>query len=266
MHLPPSSHSEPVVFTLSDDDAGQAVWERGLSELRSRRLPPPEADGDVVAPSSAVEPPSAAVLPPTAAPPSAPREPEAGAAPASAPFGDQELDAAYREYLRQAAAHHNEGAGRDADPLVLIEEDFIRAQQSLQSEAARRHLVPQQTFLLKQGGSLPEADGQALSEGAALPPGVAAVHVYALPPLPAGRRVRVISEQELSAQLQERLKQHLNQAVAGMVRRAVTRKMATFSHEIQMLLSEETEKLVDDILEHNLSGVMRSIRARGSEE
>ena len=53
------------------------------------------------------------------------------------PFGDKELDAAYREYLSQSVAEHNRRDSiTDTEVDVLIQEDWLAAQTALQSERA----------------------------------------------------------------------------------------------------------------------------------
>ena len=53
---------------------------------------------------------------------------------------------------------------------------------------------------------------------------------------------------------------HLSNAVAGMVRQAVQRKLATLTYDLQVALNDETAKVVDDVLQHNLAAVFRSVK------
>lgn len=269
------SLSEPGEPLVQPYDAAQVAaapsWESGLAALR-RRLAVDKDGGAAAVNADEAEVAAPAPLPvatsvealvieePVAANTSA----AATAAPAAAEpkgrFGDSELDAAYREYLHRAVAQHNEAAAAEADALVLIEEDFIQAQQALQSEYRRKTAQELHTLVLGSDGSLTPAPEPSAAVRAALPEAV--LHVYALPDIPSARRIRVISEQELLEQLRVKLKQHFQQAVAGMVKRAVLRKTATLSHELQMLLQEETERLVEDIVDHNLAAAMRSVYQR----
>ena len=91
-----------------------------------------------------------------------------------------------------------------------------------------------------------------------LPP--CTVHVYDLPNLPSTRRIRILSEQELINRIQEKLQIHLSNAMAGLVRQAVQKKLATLTYDLQLMLNEETEKVVRDVLEHNLAAVFRSVK------
>ena len=86
------------------------------------------------------------------------------------------------------------------------------------------------------------------------------VHVYDLPNLPSTRRIRILSEQELINRIQEKLQIHLSNAMAGLVRQAVQKKLATLTYDLQLMLNEETEKVVRDVLEHNLAAVFRSVK------
>ena len=183
------------------------------------------------------------------------------------PFGDKELDAAYREYLSQSVAEHNwRDSITDTEVDVLIQEDWLAAQTALQSERTRRYAHETKTVLLKStaGESAAEA-ASAASLGSlktdapvALPD--VAVHVYELPELPSTRRVRVISEQELMQGIRDKLLPHLSNAVAGMVRQALQKKLAMLSYDLQTMLNEETPQLVEDVLDHNLNAIFRSVK------
>ena len=183
------------------------------------------------------------------------------------PFGDKELDAAYREYLSQSVAEHNRRDSiTDTEVDVLIQEDWLAAQTALQSERTRRYAHEIKTVLLKStaGESAAEA-ASAASLGSlktdapvALPD--VAVHVYELPELPSTRRVRVLSEQELMQGIRDKLLPHLSNAVAGMVRQALQKKLAMLSYDLQTMLNEETPQLVEDVLDHNLNAIFRSVK------
>ena len=155
--------------------------------------------------------------------------------------------------------------------MRLIQEDWLNAQSALQSEYNRRHQEHIQTLVLnpdyvgRENDALPEADADNLPNrfvparsGEALP--AAAVYVYALPELPSTRRIRVLSEQELVASLEERLKVHLSNAVAGMVRHVLQKKLATLAYDLQMVLNAETPQLVEEVLSHNMASIMRAVK------
>lgn len=235
-----SAHNDPMIFTLSDE-ADAAGWERNLYALRRRREE--QAQHDI--PQQTVQP-----------------QPVAAETAEWKRFGDEELDAAYREYLHRAAAEHNAAIGPVDDVGLIIEEDFLQAQQALQSEYGRRRAEPLRTVWLNRQGGLQPLDTASLEEAvrtAEVPPAV--LHVYALPEV-SGRRLQVISEQELLEGIRAKLKPHLSNALSGMVQRAIQKKLATISYDIQMILNEETAKLVDDLLEYNLEAVMRNVKSR----
>ena len=182
------------------------------------------------------------------------------------PFGDKELDAAYREYLSQSVAEHNwRDSITDTEVDVLIQEDWLAAQTALQSERTRRYAHETKTVLLKSTAGESAAEAASASLGSlkndapvALPD--VAVHVYELPDLPSTRRVRVLSEQELMQGIRDKLLPHLSNAVAGMVRQALQKKLAMLSYDLQTMLNEETPQLVEDVLDHNLNAIFRSVK------
>ena len=182
------------------------------------------------------------------------------------PFGDKELDAAYREYLSQSVAEHNwRDSITDTEVDVLIQEDWLAAQTALQSERTRRYAHETKTVLLKSTAGESAAEAASASLGSlkndapvALPD--VAVHVYELPELPSTRRVRVISEQELMQGIRDKLLPHLSNAVAGMVRQALQKKLAMLSYDLQTMLNEETPQLVEEVLDHNLNAIFRSVK------
>lgn len=182
------------------------------------------------------------------------------------PFGDKELDAAYREYLSQSVAEHNRRDSiTDTEVDVLIQEDWLAAQTALQSERTRRYAHETKTVLLKSTTGESAAEAASASLGSlkndapvALPD--VAVHVYELPDLPSTRRVRVLSEQELMQGIRDKLLPHLSNAVAGMVRQALQKKLAMLSYDLQTMLNEETPQLVEDVLDHNLNAIFRSVK------
>ena len=184
------------------------------------------------------------------------------------PFGDKELDAAYREYLSQSVEEHNQRDSiTDTDVDVLIQEDWLAAQTALQSERTRRYAHEIKAVLLKgqaptsepAAEAAPAVSGSLKADAPVALPDVA-VHVYELPELPSTRRVRVLSEQELMQGIRDKLLPHLSNAVAGMVRQALQKKLAMLSYDLQTMLNEETPQLVEDVLDHNLNAIFRSVK------
>ena len=260
-----------MVFTLSEDDDFSPApapqpqhqsdndWERNLNALRSRQETD-HANDRASFPDITITPPSerehnlrdlSDIYPNTNE---------------LRPFGDKELDAAYREYLSQSVAEHNRRDSiTDTEVDVLIQEDWLAAQTALQSERTRRYANEIKTVLLKSRDNAPAPAPAAPLSGSlkadapvALPD--IAVHVYELPDLPSTRRVRVISEQELMQGIRDKLLPHLSNAVAGMVRQALQKKLAMLSYDLQTMLNEETPQLVEDVLDHNLNAIFRSVK------
>ena len=260
-----------MVFTLSEDNDFRPApapqtpalrdndWERNLNALRSRQETD-HANDRASFPDITITPPS---------------ERERNLRDLSdiypntnelRPFGDKELDAAYREYLSQSVAEHNRRDSiTDTEVDVLIQEDWLAAQTALQSERTRRYAHETKTVLLKSTAGEPAAEAAPACLGSlktdapvALPD--VAVHVYELPELPSTRRVRVISEQELMQGIRDKLLPHLSNAVAGMVRQALQKKLAMLSYDLQTMLNEETPQLVEDVLDHNLNAIFRSVK------
>lgn len=187
-------------------------------------------------------------------------------------FGDKELDFAYKEYLKQQEAQHNQsvdnsGNTPEEDIGILIQEDWLAAQQALKSDRSRRYQTKVETLVLNeqkaeeiQSEVMP--DGEIIVQETPKPEPEIVVHVYALPELPSTRKIKILSEKELMQTIQEKLRPHLSNAVAGMVRQALQKKMANLSYDLQMMLNEETPNMVEDVLEHNMASIMRSIKEK----
>ena len=239
-HNDKSPHST-MVFTLQDSNEPAQHWEQDLQQLQQRQHQHQAF--------------SVADTPSDTAP---------AWQNASAPerFGDEELDLAYREYLRHRAAEHNQRvqqAAQGEDVAVLLQEDWLAAQSALKIENNRRYLHAQQTVVMQQNQPLQTVESHETAAGQPyLPP--CTVHIYDLPNLPSTRRIRILSEQELINRIQEKLQIHLSNAMAGLVRQAVQKKLATLTYDLQLMLNEETEKVVRDVLEHNLAAVFRSVK------
>lgn len=239
-HNDKSPHST-MVFTLQDSNEPAQRWEQDLQQLQQRQH---QHQAFSIADT--------------------PSDTASAWQNASAPerFGDEELDLAYREYLRHREAEHNQRvqqAAQGEDVAVLLQEDWLAAQSALKTENNRRYLHAQQTVVMQQNQPLQTVEPHETATGQPyLPP--CTVHVYDLPNLPSTRRIRILSEQELINRIQEKLQIHLSNAMAGLVRQAVQKKLATLTYDLQLMLNEETEKVVRDVLEHNLAAVFRSVK------
>lgn len=175
-------------------------------------------------------------------------------------FGDEELNVAYRQFLQQRVAEHNENISEQNidDTALLVMEDWILAQSSLESRRKSWNMKTKENFVVNE----PEpSDAQTTEEQETQPPlPTYAVHVYDLPELPASQSVDVISEQELLNLLREHLITHLNEALSGMVRRIIQKEMAVLGHELHAQLNQETPKLVEDVLNYQLETALKSVK------
>lgn len=175
-------------------------------------------------------------------------------------FGDAELDEAYRQYLRECETQHNQNQAIDEDDVgILIQEDWLQAQSALQFERRRQELKPEKTLIFNcEKANLSVSEHTERLPENRLPE--FAVHVYGLPDLPATRRVKILSEQELINGLRDKLTPHLTNAVAGMVRQVLQKKLAMLSYELQIQFNEETPQVVQEVLAHNLDAVLRTVK------
>lgn len=276
------SSNSPMIFTLTDTtDTTPADddWAQDLQNLRQKReaiggVPPISAydeeetiEIDIFDEPASLFSQSAHTLVKDVAQPSAVaetllyRQPLADKPPRQ--FNDEELDRAYQLYLKQMAEEHNRRVAQQAsvetDVGVLMQEDWLQAQSALKTEMARNRAQLLQTLLLN-----PEKNTVDLlsSDTDATPPRLPefAVNVYALPDMPVTRRIKVLSEQELLNSLRDKLTPHLTNAVAGMVRQLLQKKLATLSYELQIQLNEETPQVVQEILEYNLDSALRTVK------
>lgn len=184
-------------------------------------------------------------------------------------FNDAELDAAYAEYLHQCEVEHNSQEGVDQEDVgVLMQEDWLQAQSALQFERNRRETQPLQTLVFSKDGEVKEMSHDALIHDSRAKTSLPefAVHVYALPDMPATRKLKIISEKELVDNLCAKLTPHLANAVAGMVRQILQKKLATLSYELQMQFNEETPQLVQDVLKYNLDNIVRTVKYQLNEK
>lgn len=240
-----------MVFTLTETEDSPAAAEDWVQELHALRHQRQQAQETIALPDAV---------------PHADGQPEHHNAPLNQPtpksFNDAELDAAYRIYLEQMAAEHNR---QTEDPLstdigILMQEDWLAAQAALKTEIVRHRAQKLQTLIL-QPNREQQPEHPLIAEPTpheTLPE--FAVHVYELPELPPTRRVKILSEQDLIQGLRDKLTPHLTNAVAGMVRQVLQKKLATLSYELQIQFNEETPQLVQDVLEYHLDNAIRTVK------
>lgn len=223
----------------------QPEWERKLEQMRARR-------GKIAPVGEAAAP-----------------EPEA--APknhrAHAEYKKQIL----QNYLKNWQNRHNAalaGELTETDATVLLEEDWLNAQNALQGNVKAQNVLDKQTvwFTPKhhaapqaQSGTEGEKDGEA---AAAFSPQDIPVSVNVLDPqgVPASRPVFCLSEQELVERLLHRLMPHLTDAVNGLVRTAITRQAANLNQQLYQAVQSEMPDLVKDILDYNLKNVLTELK------
>lgn len=236
-----------------------ADWERGLEQLRQRRQHPTQRQSPTTTPN-----PTAQTKQPLQPSPQAPQPKLEGKA----------REKVLLEYLKQWQDEHNNQL-RDSeveiDANVLLQEDWLRAQNALQFSVDQSKIKANKTVWLKRKAS-PEEEGalmqahQGLTENheteIEIEVSQVPINVQVLEPtaVRAHAPVMCINESDLYERLSKRLRPHLTDAVNGMVRVAIQRQVALLTHELQQKLHAETPNLVDEILQYNLKTVMSEIR------
>lgn len=206
----------------------------------------------------------------------------------------------YQAYLAHWQQQHNsrQPEGDLDNPQILFQEDWLNAQNSLyvgrHDEAAAQATVwlnnrrpsrvsEGQTILDKlqalEAAAQPQAEGQSEAAAATLQADLPAqpengdataalaaaaekivlLNIYA-PPEAAGRKMLCLSEQVLLERLAEKLRPHLADAVAGMVKTAVQKQTAVMLQQMQQSFLDEVPQLVDDILRHNLGRALNAVK------
>ena len=207
----------------------------------------------------------------------------------SVKLDDANRDAVLTEYLRKWQEEHNamleEEAGETAetDAMVILQENWLNAQSSLQMSASDRQIESTRTVWLnpkrktvefdapvkdapaKDEATSSENEGSQAQEQVSddlkqeMPP--ITVNINVLNPQVINRReVFCISEQDLSERLIKRLRPHVADAVNGMIRTAVQKQMALFTYQLQQTLSEQAPDLVEQLLDYNVKKILNDIK------
>lgn len=202
----------------------------------------------------------------------------------SVKLDDANRDAVLTEYLRKWQEEHNamleEEAGETAetDAMVILQENWLNAQSSLQMSASDRQIESTRTVWLnpkrktvefdapvKEEATSSENEGSQAQEQVSddlkeeTPP--ITVNINVLNPQVINRReVFCISEQDLSERLIKRLRPHVADAVNGMIRTAVQKQMALFTYQLQQTLSEQAPDLVEQLLDYNVKKILNDIK------
>ncbi|WP_304335157.1 hypothetical protein, partial [Conchiformibius steedae] len=157
-------------------------------------------------------------------------------------------------YLQHLADEHNRSLFDDSGEqnAILIQEDWLAAQNALESEQSKEFLLPVHSHTLKSPDTpdVPEIT----------------VHVYNPPELPIGKRVKILSEEALIDGIRSRLQPHIANAVAGLTHRVLLRKTAALSYDLQMQLNEEVPQVVEEILQHHLDEIIHLVKRESAHE
>ncbi len=207
----------------------------------------------------------------------------------TAKLDDANRDAVLTEYLRKWQEEHNAMLEEDAaetaetDAMVILQENWLNAQSSLQMSASDRQIESTRTVWLnpkrktvefdapvkdapaKDEATSSENEGSQAQEQVSddlkqeMPP--ITVNINVLNPQVINRReVFCISEQDLSERLIKRLRPHVADAVNGMIRTAVQKQMALFTYQLQQTLSEQAPDLVEQLLDYNVKKILNDIK------
>ena len=202
----------------------------------------------------------------------------------SVKLDDANRDAVLTEYLRKWQEEHNAMLEEDAaetaetDAMVILQENWLNAQSSLQMSATDRQIESTRTVWLnpkrktvefdapvKEEATSSENEGSQAQEQVSddlkeeTPP--ITVNINVLNPQVINRReVFCISEQDLSERLIKRLRPHVADAVNGMIRTAVQKQMALFTYQLQQTLSEQAPDLVEQLLDYNVKKILNDIK------
>ncbi|WP_342031582.1 hypothetical protein [Neisseria sp. Marseille-Q2251] len=207
----------------------------------------------------------------------------------TAKLDDANRDAVLMEYLRKWQEEHNAMLEEDAaetaetDAMVILQENWLNAQSSLQMSASDRQIESTRTVWLnpkrktvefdapvkdapaKDEATSSENEGSQAQEQVSddlkqeMPP--ITVNINVLNPQVINRReVFCISEQDLSERLIKRLRPHVADAVNGMIRTAVQKQMALFTYQLQQTLSEQAPDLVEQLLDYNVKKILNDIK------
>lgn len=207
----------------------------------------------------------------------------------SVKLDDANRDAVLTEYLRKWQEEHNamleEEASETAetDAMVILQENWLNAQSSLQMSASDRQIESTRTVSLnpkrktvefdapvkdapvKDEATSSENENPQAQEQVSddlkqeMPP--ITVNINVLNPQVINRReVFCISEQDLSERLIKRLRPHVADAVNGMIRTAVQKQMALFTYQLQQTLSEQAPDLVEQLLDYNVKKILNDIK------
>ena len=184
------------------------------------------------------------------------------------------------EYLEQWQREHNaeleEAEQVETDTMVLLQENWLSAQSSLQMKASDKQIDSTRTVWLNpkhqkveftapeqnsRPASEPQESESGVSDGLAAEGPRIAVNINVLNPQAVNRKeVFCLSEQDLTERLINRMRPHVADAVNGMIRVAVQKQVALFTYQLQQALNEQAPQLVEEVLEYNIKKVLTDIK------
>ncbi|ENV5727253.1 hypothetical protein R9370_002223, partial [Neisseria gonorrhoeae] len=195
-------------------------------------------------------------------------------------------DRVLKAYLKKWQEEHNSavadcGEEVETDPMIVLQENWLNAQASLQMPVSEKHIESRrrirfdakkdsaefETAQIEGGENADAAESGTAADGVAengeggAEEALMPVQINILNPKAVNRReVFCLSEQELTERLIKRLRPHLTDTVNGMIRTAVQKQMALFTYQLQQMLHEQAGAVVEDVLEHDVRKILNDIK------
>ncbi|EMU1051655.1 hypothetical protein VR477_001989 [Neisseria gonorrhoeae] len=199
---------------------------------------------------------------------------------------DANRDRVLKAYLKKWQEEHNSavadcGEEVETDPMIVLQENWLNAQASLQMPVSEKHIESRrrirfdakkdsaefETAQIEGGENADAAESGTAADGVAengeggAEEALMPVQINILNPKAVNRReVFCLSEQELTERLIKRLRPHLTDTVNGMIRTAVQKQMALFTYQLQQMLHEQAGVVVEDVLEHDVRKILNDIK------
>lgn len=242
-------HSDP------QDEADIPEWARNLEAMRRQR--------ETVQPEHTAD--NAELSDSTQAHTELPPEPEPT---------EEERELAYQRYLQSWQRQHNLApeAETASSTHILFGDEW---QQECSEILAHEKVDTEPTVLLKldiEGDTVQELPTHPTAEKDAqdlftqtevsTPTETPPCYVKVLaPPLDTDMRVAIMDETVLIQQLQEKLRPHLNDAVAGVVKTAIQKHLHALVQELQTEIPQELESVVDEVMQLHLRQALDQVKA-----
>ncbi|MDO5686241.1 MAG: hypothetical protein Q4G42_02440 [Neisseria sp.] len=205
--------------------------------------------------------------------PTAPASEEAAEAQPQVTAEEREL--AYQRYLQTWQRQHNitpEAQHANATQIMFGDEWQRDAEEILRHEDHRS----EQTVLMQlklesdvqqtlSASTSPEQDlfDTVTQTDTATPTQAASYHVTVLaPPVDAHTRVALMDESVLLRELQEKLRPHLSDAVAGVVKTTMQRHLQTMIQELQQEIPQQLSDVIEEVMTLYLQRALEEIKAQ----